>query len=107
MVREATATSRGAAVAADHPNAKDRVRLRRAMIMLASAQGLPVPDIAELAQVSQRFVRQVIHDFNETGFYALDPKWSRAHPRQSMTSRGRRSAIAGCSGNLYPHPGVG
>jgi hypothetical protein len=27
-----------------------------------------------MAQVSQRYVRQVIHDFNDKGFDALDPK---------------------------------
>jgi transposase len=62
---------------ADQPHREGPVRLRRAMIVLAWAQGWPAPDIAELAQVSHRYVRQVIHDFNETGFDALDPKWSR------------------------------
>ncbi|MEV4603771.1 hypothetical protein AB0K15_41130 [Amycolatopsis sp. NPDC049253] len=45
-----------------------------------------------MAQVSPRYVRQVIHDFNGTGFAALDPKWSGAHRRRSMTPRRRRSA---------------
>lgn len=33
-------------------SANDRVRLRRAMIVLASAQGWPVPDIADLTSVA-------------------------------------------------------
>jgi transposase len=30
--------------------------------------------------VSQDYVRDVIHAFNERGFAALDPKWSGGHP---------------------------
>jgi transposase len=56
--------------------AKDPVRLRRAIVVLMSAQGQSVPDIAHLLDCSQEYVRTVIHAFNETGFAALDPKWS-------------------------------
>ena len=62
--------------------AKDPIKLRRAMVVLASAQGWPVRDIADLAQTSQRYVRGVIHEFNERGFAALDPKWSGGAPRK-------------------------
>jgi transposase len=62
------------------------------MVVLASAQGWPVPDIADLAQVSQRYVRQVIHDFNEWGFAALDPKWSGGAPRRIEN----RTRVASC-----------
>ena len=83
--------------------AKDRVRLRRAMIVLASAQGWPVPDIADLGQVSQRYVRQVIHDFNDEGFAALDPKCSGGAPKTiDDTTRTRICAIAGAT----PEPWV-
>jgi transposase len=54
----------------------DRVRLRRAMVVLASAQGQSVPVIAGLTQTSQKYVREVIAAFNSEGFAALDPKWS-------------------------------
>jgi transposase len=78
--------------------ARDRVRLRRAIIVLASAEGWPVPDIGDLAQVSQRYVRRVIHDFNDHGFGALDPKWSGGAPKTiDDTTRIRIRAIAGCS----------
>ena len=77
--------------------AKDRVPLRRVMFVLASGQGRPVADIADLAQVSQRYVRQVIHDFNAKGFDALDPKWSGGAPKTiDDTTRTRIYAIAGC-----------
>jgi transposase len=85
--------------------ATDRVRLRRAMIVLASAQGWPVPDIADLAQVSQRYVRQVIHEFNAEGFAALDPKWSGGAPKTiDDTTRTRICAIARCDPRVLGQP---
>jgi transposase len=61
--------------------AKDPVKLRRAIVVLMSAQGQSVPDIAHLLDCSQEYVRTVIHAFNEFGFAALDPKWSGGRPR--------------------------
>ena len=55
---------------------KDPVRLRRATITMASAQGQSVPDIARMFATTEGYVRRVIHEFNEAGFGALDPKWS-------------------------------
>ncbi|WP_234317193.1 MULTISPECIES: helix-turn-helix domain-containing protein [unclassified Streptomyces] len=55
---------------------KDPVRLRRAIVVLMSAQGQTVKDITSLMQVSEDYVRDVIDAFNERGFDALDPKWS-------------------------------
>ncbi len=37
-----------------------------------SAQGRPAPDIAHLMVVTEGYVRDVIHAFNEQGFDALD-----------------------------------
>lgn len=76
---------------------KDRVRLRRATIVLASAAGRPVPDVAELFAASQRYVRQVIHDFNTHGFAALNPKWSGSRPAATTAeTRERICRIARC-----------
>jgi transposase len=61
---------------------KDPVRLRRAIVVLMSAQGQTVPDITSLLQVGEDYVRDVIHAFNERGFDALDPKWSGGRPRR-------------------------
>ncbi|MFD4762630.1 IS630 family transposase [Streptomyces sp. NPDC058439] len=61
--------------------AKDPVRLRRATVVLMSAQGQSAPDITSLMQVSADYVRDVIHAFNERGFESLDPKWSGGRPR--------------------------
>ena len=61
---------------------KDRVRLRRAGIVLASVQGRPAPVIAQMFAATEGYVREVIHAFNDTGFAALDPKWSGGRPRK-------------------------
>ncbi|MFD7656627.1 helix-turn-helix domain-containing protein [Actinosynnema sp. NPDC059797] len=45
--------------------AKDPVRLRRAIAVLMSGQGRAVRDITSLMQVSENYVRDVIHAFNE------------------------------------------
>ncbi|MFB9964023.1 IS630 family transposase [Sinosporangium siamense] len=61
--------------------AKDPVKLRRAIVVLMSAQGRGAPDIAHLLACSQEYVRGVIHDLNDLGFAALNPKWSGGRPR--------------------------
>ncbi|SEM66608.1 helix-turn-helix domain-containing protein, partial [Nonomuraea pusilla] len=61
-------------------SAKDPVKLRRAIVVMMSGQGQSVPDITSLMQVSDDYVRDVIHAFNEKGFDALDPKWNGGRP---------------------------
>ncbi|WP_433600213.1 helix-turn-helix domain-containing protein [Nocardia sp. CA-135953] len=71
--------------------------MRRAVVVMASAQHQPVGLIAKLMQVSEPYVRQVIHDFNEKGFDALDPKWSESRPAKTdPTMRDRICQIARC-----------
>jgi hypothetical protein len=50
------------------------VRLRRAMVVLASAGGNTVPAIARLVQGDEDAIRGVIHRFNELGLASLDPR---------------------------------
>lgn len=61
--------------------AKAPVRLRRAIVVLMSAQGQTVKDITSLMQVSADYVRDVIHAFSERGFDSVDPKWSGGRPK--------------------------
>lgn len=71
--------------------------MRRAIVVMASAQHQPVPLIARLMQVSEGYVRRVIHDFNAHGFGALDPKWSGGRPRKTdPATRERIGRIARC-----------
>jgi transposase len=57
------------------------VRMRRAMIIMASASGTLVPAIARLVAADEDTVRDVIHAFNEKGLAALDPQWAGGRPR--------------------------
>ncbi|WBB89337.1 IS630 family transposase [Verrucosispora sp. WMMC514] len=58
------------------------IRLRRAMVVLASAGGNTVPAIARLVQADEDTIRQIIHRFNEMGMASLDPQWAGGRPRQ-------------------------
>jgi transposase len=57
------------------------VRVRRAMIIMASASGTLVPAIARLVAADEDTVRDVIHAFNAKGLAALDPQWAGGRPR--------------------------
>ena len=61
---------------------KDRVRLRRAGIVLASTQGRSASEAAAMFAATAQYAREVIHAFNERGLAALDPKWSGGRPRK-------------------------
>ena len=58
------------------------VRVRRAMIIMASASGTLVPAIARLVAADEDTVRDVIHLFNAKGLAALDPRWAGGRPRR-------------------------
>ena len=57
------------------------VRVRRAMIIMASAAGTPAAAIARLVAADEDTVRDVIHAFNAKGLAALDPQWAGGRPR--------------------------
>lgn len=61
------------------------IRVRRAMMIMASASGTPVPAIARLVAAHEDTVRDVIHAFNEIGLRALDPNWAGGRPRRIST----------------------
>lgn len=56
------------------------VTWRRAMVVLASAQGQKVSVIARMVQTSEDRVREMIRNFNEDGMDSLHPKWSEGRP---------------------------
>ena len=60
----------------------ESVRVRRAMIIMASASGMLVPAIARLVAAGEDTVRDVIHAFNAKGLAALDPQWAGGRPRR-------------------------
>jgi transposase len=57
------------------------VRVRRAMIIMASAPGTPVPAIARLVAADEDTVRDVIHLFNQKGPAAPGPRRAGGRPR--------------------------
>jgi transposase len=57
------------------------VRARRALIIMASGSGTPVPAIARLVAADEDTVRDVIHALNQKGLAALDPRWAGGRPR--------------------------
>jgi transposase len=57
------------------------IRVRRAMIIMASSSGTPVPAIARLVAADEDTVRDVVHAFNDKGLAALDPQWAGGRPR--------------------------
>jgi transposase len=56
------------------------VTWRRAQMVLLSAQGMDVAQIAEVAFTSQDRVREVLHNFNDDGFDSLYPKYAGGRP---------------------------
>ena len=56
------------------------VTWRRAQMVLWSAQGMSVAQIAGLAFTSEDRVRDVLHNFNADGFESLYPRYSGGHP---------------------------
>jgi hypothetical protein len=64
---------------------RDRVRLRRAGVVLASVQSRSAGETAMMFAASENYAREVIHAFNAQGFAALGPKWSGGRPAKSAS----------------------
>jgi transposase len=58
------------------------IKVRRAMMILASASGNTNETIAALVAADPDTVRDVIHAFNDRGLEALEPKWAGGRPRR-------------------------
>ncbi|WP_236833155.1 helix-turn-helix domain-containing protein [Blastococcus sp. KM273128] len=56
------------------------VTWRRAQMVLLSAQGMAVQQIAEVTFTSPDRVRDVVHNFNADGFDSLKPKYAGGRP---------------------------
>src|SRR5919197_5901731 len=58
------------------------IKVRRAMMILASASGNTNEAIAALVAADPDTVRDVLHAFNERGLDCLDPHWAGGRPRR-------------------------
>ena len=93
----------------------ESIRVRRAMIIMASASGNLVPAIARLVAADEDTVRDVIHAFNDKGLAALDPQWAGGRPRliSDEDIEASRSGGSGCgrscrpAGSVFSGPGPG
>src|SRR4051794_14528352 len=75
--------------------ARDRVRLRRGGIVLASMQGRSPAEAAGMFAATAQYAREVIHAFNTQGFAALDPNGAAADPVSSDRPPARSSVGSG------------
>jgi transposase len=72
--------------------AKNPVKLRRAIVVLMSGQGQPVPDIAYSLKATEDYVRDVIHAFNERGSTHWTQNGEGAHRTRSVNRPATGSA---------------
>ncbi|MBM4248279.1 MAG: IS630 family transposase [Euryarchaeota archaeon] len=54
---------------------REPVEVRRAQVILASAQGFTPPNISPIVGMSEGYIRELIHSFNESGMAMLKPSW--------------------------------
>lgn len=54
---------------------KDPIELKRAQVILSSAQGFTPPRISDIVLMTPAYVRELINRFNEEGFEMLKPQW--------------------------------
>lgn len=58
----------------------NRIKVRRAQVVLASAQGSKVPDIARRLYFCDGHVRAILKEFNASGLAALVPQYGGGRP---------------------------
>ena len=66
---------------------REPIGMKRAQVVLASAQSFTPPKIALIAGMSEEYVRDLIHFFNEHGFALLKPRWGPGRPHGLSTHR--------------------
>lgn len=71
--RELT-TEEGRRVQHEIRHGKDPIMMKRCQVVLCSAQGMTVQEIAKLTLLSDYHIRELIRTFNEGGLGALRPK---------------------------------
>jgi transposase len=76
------------------------VEVRRALLILASAQKMKVPEISRLYHISGEHIRKTIHRFNEEGMDSLKPNYGGGRPPTFTTEQ--REAIIDLA-QIPPH----
>jgi hypothetical protein len=63
------------------------------MILLASATGMPAPQIAEVVRSDESHVRRVIYSLNKEGVDSLDPEYRGGRPKKADAHRAPSSGL--------------
>ncbi len=74
---------------------KDPVRMRRAIVVMMSGQGQTVRDITSLLQISEDYVRDVIHASTSGGLAC----WT-----QNRAGDARKGSVSSSATDLHDHP---
>jgi transposase len=73
----------------------DLIEMKRAQVILASAQGFTVQKILVFSGMSEGYIRTLIHQFNADGLAMLKPRWNPGDRHKfSKETRGRLVALA-------------
>ncbi len=71
----------------------DAFKVKRAQVILASAQMMRVPEISKNFGFSVDYVRHVIHGFNESGFEVLESKYDNCGSKPKFGNEQRQIII--------------
>ena len=71
----------------------DSFRVKRAQVILASAQKMKVPEIAKSFGFSSDYVSYVIHGFNEAGFAILESKYKNCGSSPKFNNEQREAVV--------------
>ena len=72
---------------------KDPIELRRAQVILSSAQGFTPPKIGKIVLMTEGYVRTLIHSFNLHGFKMLKPDW-RPGGNRKFTDKEKKELVS-------------
>jgi len=74
-------------------SSSDSFKIKRAQVILASAQCMRVPDISKSLGFSSDYVSYVIHGFNEIGFEVLKSKYRNCGSSPKFSNEERQLII--------------
>ncbi len=72
---------------------QNAIEVKRAQVILCSAQGFPPPKIGLSVLMSEDYVRRLIHEFNLHGFSMLKPHWGPG-PKAKFSDEQRDALVA-------------
>ncbi len=84
---------------------KDPVYMKRCQVILCSAQGMTVQEVAKLTLLSEYHIRELIRSFNENGLGAMRPrKPGKPHPKFTEEERASVAEFAQIPPRVLGYP---